>query len=361
MEAETEVKQDSTPVTEFNPDMFSADDKPAVDNNQVDNNQQTEQQQQETELSLVPKQEQEIEQQTEVKQEPEIKEEQQQQNQDQQQKQIPAKRDYSKYDPEDQEYLRKLNNREYAVATKRLDSFYQHRKEYQEAQEKLKTASNYYDNPEAFKLTDEYKQASETFDYADFESNHYREQLVAIKSGAKVYKHLVGYNQETNEPIFKQYQMPANAANLEVDLQRNLANAERAKQETYNKVVQLRNNFGNQYKQTTTLMQNVQDHLIKQLPDDLKPDKKDVDAFLNHKNFAYFKNHPAMQLAANMYAHNVRLAAKYAKLEAAQNKNNKIAQDIKRAGPVLNGHKTTSDDANDDIVNFNDLHNQFRQ
>jgi len=131
---------------------------------------------------------------------------------------IPAKRDYSKLDPEVAKIARKLPNKLYAEFKDKLQEWKTAANDAVKLKEEnarlTKEAPRYLaEHSEAYKLAPQFKEASELYSDAAYEENHWRQQLIAIKSGQPWTK-LKGYR-EDGSPITEPQPAPEDG-NLDV-------------------------------------------------------------------------------------------------------------------------------------------------
>jgi hypothetical protein len=131
---------------------------------------------------------------------------------------IPAKRDYSKLDPEVAKIARKLPNKLYAEFKDKLQEWKTAANDAVKLKEEnarlTKEAPRYLaEHSEAYKLAPQFKEASELYSDAAYEENHWRQQLIAIKSGQPWVK-LTGYRQD-GSPVTEPQPAPEDG-NLDV-------------------------------------------------------------------------------------------------------------------------------------------------
>ena len=98
----------------------------------------------------------------------------------------PKGRDYSKFSEEDAKYLKQMSNDAFEHFSKRAEE----NKNLQESLEKVKDSSqSIADHPEAYLLSDEYKDHAANLTKAQQEQAHWRAQLIKIRNGEKLAKH----------------------------------------------------------------------------------------------------------------------------------------------------------------------------
>lgn len=105
-------------------------------------------------------------------------------------------RDYTGYTPEEVETLKQMSNPAFNYTVGKL-------KQLKELEGKVKAGNEvYYQHPQGFMLTPEYNQAITDYQYADFEANHWKKQLLEVKAG-RPWTPLTGYDKNGN-PVYGQ-------------------------------------------------------------------------------------------------------------------------------------------------------------
>jgi hypothetical protein len=122
----------------------------------------------------------------------------------------PQKRNYEEYDEEVQKVLRKFPNALYDRFGKQINEWKIQAdkvKVVQAEMEKLKsedkTPKYLAEHPNAYQLHPGYTEIAQTYRDAQFETNHWREQLMAIKSG-EAWSELKGYRQD-GSPVIEEH------------------------------------------------------------------------------------------------------------------------------------------------------------
>jgi len=126
------------------------------------------------------------------------------QQRQQQQQQQPDSRDYNGFDAETVAALKRMPNESYNVVHKQLREF---------EQLKQQKVGSYLQHPQAYTLSPEYAQASAMVGQAEYEIQHYEQQLLNIRAG-KDWTVLTGFDQKTGQPIVS----PAQKASDESDI-----------------------------------------------------------------------------------------------------------------------------------------------
>ncbi len=167
-----------------------------------------------------------------------------------------TERDYSMFRPEDAEILKKSRNEVYEFAKIRLPEIY---KRENEANEKLKQVEgkvlpeSYYQHPESYVLSADYKAAQTDVQYAAFEEAHWRKQLVSLKGGETKLKMLTGFND--SKPVYEDVEIsPEQIADTEIRLAENLSAAAAAKQSAYRAAREIQQSFQSTFKNTVDVL-----------------------------------------------------------------------------------------------------------
>lgn len=127
--------------------------------------------------------------------------------QQQQTQQKPTARDYSKYDPDAVDILKKLPNSVFNKDADKINDLVKAKKELDDIKARGQVPPKFYhEHPDSYLLSPEYATTVENLQYANFEERSYEQSLIAIQSG-QAWKELVGYD-KNNNPIFKDHPAP---------------------------------------------------------------------------------------------------------------------------------------------------------
>jgi len=280
---------------------------------------------------------------------------------------VPPKRDYSKFDPEDAKILKTLHNRAFDYFSKRLLSVKQTEQEKQEALAQVKQVteqaqgkilpSAWYEHPDAYMLAPDYQALNQKYDKISFESDHWQEQLIAIKEGRQ-WTRLLGYNRQSGQPVFSDPIDPSPSA--EIGVLNAFNSMETAKQQIQSEALKLQTEFKDQYQQGSTFIdQALEKNIVKLMPE-LKPRKEQLDAFSQLMPKVYI-GHPLLKLAANLFAIATNQANVISSLRGGVNSQAAIQQDKRRAGPgaikTVGGAGKT--DNNSEVIDFESIDKEF--
>lgn len=250
-----------------------------------------------------------------------------------------TKRDYAGFNANQVKILKRLdNNRFQAISTewRALQSAANKAVELAtqlEEQKKIAAGKGipqtWYEHPEAYSLTPEFRQLSTQYAQYDAVEAHYTEQIAAIQDG-KPWTAIVGVNPQTGELQYSPEQQPTPQAMANVN--RALIQATTAKGQLQAKVDNLASNFANTHKQAASQIKNEIQGYLDKLHPEVKPVDKDVEMVTNMLP-AMYKNHPLAwgfsQLVAMSFAQGRFLKKLLSEKEQAA----KVAADTKLAGP----------------------------
>lgn len=241
--------------------------------------------------------------------------------------------------PHEQQLLNKMakDAREYVTArfteNKQLMAENKAVKAQMEQYHKNVLPASYYQNPDAYILSPEYKEAATDLQYASYEEQHWTTQAQRIRAGeSEVYDLSFDKN---GQPVHTKVTVDANnAPYLEVQLQKNLAAAMQARQQVTHKVNEIKTGYTQRFTQANENLNKLNAQYFKAYMDPKSPRSADIN---NFKQFlpAEFREHPLTQPLAYSYAMVLDLTAKIKQLEAAASTKAANAADAARATPVV--------------------------
>lgn len=241
--------------------------------------------------------------------------------------------------PHEQQLLNKMakDAREYVTArfteNKQLAAENKAVKAQMEQYHKNVLPASYYQNPDAYILSPEYKEAATDLQYASYEEQHWTTQAQRIRAGeSEVYD--LAYDKNGQPQLTKVAVDANNAPYLEVQLQKNLAAAMQARQQVTHKVNEIRTGYTQRFTQANENLSKLNEQYFKAYMDPKSPRTADIN---NFKQFlpAEFREHPLTQPLAYSYAMVLDLTAKIKQLEAAASTKAANAADAARATPVV--------------------------
>lgn len=241
----------------------------------------------------------------------------------------PDKRDYSKYLPEDAELLKKVPNHVYDQVKQRFEDFKAKEDKLKEYEQK-QVPDSFYENPDAYKLTDSYKQAEQQANITSILVDHYKNELNKLDTGEDITV-FAGFN-EQGQPITRTIQA------VEIKNEDGEVIGKKHQASIQGILIQEMTKYSNQLEQQSAVMNQVKQQFtgsysqvvegIKKTEQQLFPDtdvddnyKKNMQAMHNHLP-QQFRNHPLAGLVTKGYAAYVKM------FNALKEENNKLKQQL---------------------------------
>ena len=261
-------------------------------------------------------------------------------------KNIPSARDYSKYSEEDTKYLKQMSNEAFEHFSKKSNENVELQKKLEESSEQ-QTA----DHPDAYVLSDEYKESYANLTKAQQEQQHWRDQLIKIRNGES-WSSIQGYDDKGSMVLNKEAYKPTQQA--EIDVEMALQEAVTLNRKFSDKMQNVSKTFKGNYDEAITLLESEQKANFAWLTDDKVANAEivlpnvgttSIKAVKNSFEKAIpktFRNHPLAELASNLF---VTL-----QLQAAQSTADKVkTKESKRKEPKTRrkGSSKTSVSADD--------------
>ena len=263
----------------------------------------------------------------------------------------PDKRDYSKYLPEDAELLKKVPNHVYDQVKKRFEDIKTKEDKLKEYEHK-QVPDSFYENPDAYKLTDTYKQAEQQASITSILVDHYKNELNKIDTGEDITV-FAGFD-DKGQPITRTIQAN-DVKNEDGDV---VGKKHQASMQAI--LIQEMTKYSNQLDQQASAMNQIKQQFtgsydqvvqgIKATENQLFPDtnvddtyKKNMQAMSNSLP-AQFRNHPLAGLVTKGYASYVdmfnKLKAENTKLKQQLGLKSAKQNDQARAGVTTSTTKT---------------------
>ena len=261
---------------------------------------------------------------------------------------IPAGRDYSKYSEEDAKFLKQMSNEAFEHFSKRSEEFATIVKQLDEK----KTSKPAIDHPDAYVLSDEYKENYANFTKAQQEQQHWRDQLIKIRNGDS-WQNIEGYDKGDRLVLSKDAFKPTQQA--EIDVEMALQEAVGLNRKYTEGLDALSKTYKDNYSDAVTTLEREQNANFAWLTDDKVAQEKIVlpnvgtttvqtikDSFTEALPKT-FRSHPMAELASNLFV-TLQLQAAYSSSENAK------AKEAKRKEPkARRKSSSTSSDAGDDL------------
>ena len=269
-------------------------------------------------------------------------------------KNIPTARDYSKYSEEDAKYLKQMSNEAFEHFSKKAS-------ENIELQKKLEdtSAQQTADHPDAYVLSDEYRDSYANLTKAQQEQQHWRSQLIKIRNG-ETWSSIQGYDEKGNMVLGKDPYKPTQQA--EIDVEMALQEAVTLNRKFSDKLENVSKTFKGSYNEAVTLLENEQKSNFAWLTDEKVANEQivlpnvgttSIKAVKNSFEKAIpktFRNHPLAELASNLF---VTL-----QLQAAQSTADKVkTKESKRKEPKTRRKGSSKTSASADNLSIPDWMN----
>ena len=220
-------------------------------------------------------------------------------------KNIPGARDYSKYSEEDAKYLKQMSNEAFEHFSKKSN-------ENVELQKKLEDTSTQQtaDHPDAYVLSDEYKDSYANLTKAQQEQQHWRSQLIKIRNGES-WSSIQGYDNKGSMVLNKEAYKPTQQA--EIDVEMALQEAVTLNRKFSDNMENVSKTFKGNYNEAVTLLESEQRSNFAWLTDEKVANEEivlpnigttSIKAVKNSFEKAIpktFRNHPLAELASNLF------------------------------------------------------------
>ncbi len=201
-----------------------------------------------------------------------------------------------------------------------------------ETQKKMLTEggipNQWYEHPEAYQLSKEFKDLSATYARQDAVEQFYEQQLLNVKAANDFFV-IQGWDAQGN-PIYSAAQKASNQA--EIFLQRELAKASQLKIQLESRSENLSQSFRQQHQQASESVNREVQSYIDRLDKNLKFEEKDVEVLVNALPKMY-RDHPLAKQFARMGALNLSQGRYIQKLLGEKTQQVKLEADKKLAGP----------------------------
>lgn len=261
-----------------------------------------------------------------------------------------GKRDYSKYKPEHQEYLKKLPNHLFAKAAEEFTKYYTLEQENSKLKEQVKNSSigklpeNYYEHEKAYQLSPDYSTLSKELEYDNFESSHWLAQLANIKRG-QPWINLKGYDPKSGQPVFEKIDpVKDSEGNIILDVenelrvQSNLHKVSDLTKEHNGKLTQLQQQHKLEYQQSREGLNGLKQQFFSAFSDESKlPPVVKADLQIAKEaiqsQLPAFRNNPMGELLSYSYAALKAQNRQILKLAQMLNLEKNKQENTQRAGP----------------------------
>ena len=162
-------------------------------------------------------------------------------------------RDYSQFAPEDVDLLKRLPNKQFDYLKARLPILYAEQNKAKELQKQLEQVKgnilpeSYYQHPGAYQLSPEYTQAAKMYNLATTEEQHWKSQLIRVKSGEKSVTIVTGYDAAGNAQTQQVEIKPEQQIAWETEIQGYMNNCGLERQKAQAQAGLVQSQFTNKY------------------------------------------------------------------------------------------------------------------
>ena len=220
-------------------------------------------------------------------------------------KNIPAARDYSKYSEEDAKYLKQMSNEAFEHFSKKSDENVALQKKLEDT-----SAQQMADHPDAYILSDEYKESYTNLTKAQQEQQHWRSQLIKIRNGES-WSSIQGYDDKGSMVLNKESYKPTQQA--EIDVEMALQEAVTLNRKFSDNMENVSKTFKGNYNEAVTLLESEQKSNFAWLTDEKVANEEivlpnigttSIKAVKNSFEKAIpktFRSHPLAELASNLF------------------------------------------------------------
>ena len=228
-------------------------------------------------------------------------------------------RNYEGLPPEVVELLKELHNTPYSKYRELLPKWFEGYNRSTELEEKLKTAQSpnvqwWYDNPNAYLLTEEYTKAAQEAETVQFEATHYQRQLQAVKEG-QPWREIRGYDKD-GSPVYTVHQARDDGridTQAEAYLTSALATLGSMQQQAQYKLNTVQQQFAQKAQQSGAILQEIEDKVFATMKDMSKLSEEDRKYYnmIFQLYPDYMQKHPAVRHTAKAYVAYNMLMRKY--------------------------------------------------
>ena len=257
---------------------------------------------------------------------------------------IPAGRDYSKYGEEDAKFLKQMSNEAFEHFSKRSEETIALARMLKET----KSGKPTVDHPDAYVLSDEYRDNYANFSKATTEQQHWRDQLIKIRNG-DAWQNIEGYDKGDRLVLSKESFKPTQQA--EIDVEMALQEAVGLNRKFTESLDEVSKTYKDKYNSAVTLLDREQRANFAWLTDEKVAQEKLVLPNVGTTNVQSikdsftealpktFRSHPMAELASNLFV-TLQLQAAFSSSE------NTKAKEAKRKEPKAR-RKSSSASADD--------------
>jgi len=229
---------------------------------------------------------------------------------------VPKQRDYSVFSEEEQKLFKGTSNEVYEYLKNILPKLKETESKYQELlskqqetqqqsqqksqQQTQSKPTSFYDHPEAYLLSEEYRNTAIKGQMYDAEERHWTEQLQRLRSGETKLTDFIGYDEKGN-PKFSEIEIkPDMVSKAEVQLIKNIQAATYAKQNAFQELSKYTETHKKNYSDSISKIKEMENNFLS-MYNEKSPRYKDIQTFINNIPPA-FHNDPLLSPMSKMYA-----------------------------------------------------------
>jgi hypothetical protein len=222
-------------------------------------------------------------------------------------------RNYDDFDESERPLLKQMSNaafEKYAKNKRELIEAKSQIEELSKQSPEVKKLENLHEHPEAYTLSDEYKEAASNYGKAETEFKHWKQQLINVRNG-EPWQSIEGYNDKGQIVVGKQ-QYQANPSS-EIDIESALQEAKNFMTQFGQQASQIQHNYSSDYANANNMLVDEQKKYFEWEGDDKKLNIpvetvegksktiQDIKKSFSDSMPKNFKKHPITNLASNLY------------------------------------------------------------
>lgn len=220
-----------------------------------------------------------------------------------------------------------------------------------------KLPDNFYQHPEAYKLSPKYQEAAMLSDTCALERRHYEAQYAALEEGQPA-KMIVGYSAETGEPVYGE---EITGAMAKAKINSALLNVNTAAQRASSELANLQQSYSKEFTEASDLAKSIGSALVERLPEKVRPKMEDIQKIQKEIIPPAFADHPLAESVAGALTIIQLVSADNQALRDELEKQRKLGNDEELAGPKPKKLKKSAKSNKDaDFVSFNDLEEETK-
>ena len=215
------------------------------------------------------------------------------------------------------------------------------------------SAKTFYDQPDAYTLTPQWKRLDSQFTQVEQEQAYYRQQAITLKDGGAA-QLIQGYNEKGQAVLGPE--VTGSAA--EVDVQTQLGRLANQEAVISGQAETLQSSFKQSYQTATQSLDSFGASIVNRLPENIRPTVADIESIKTQFFPPEFAAHPVANFAAGALKVISLISESNQSLMKERDTLRKVQNDEELAGVKPRKTKVTAPKADDDdFVSFDDLGN----